>query len=532
MNRVSTVLATACLLAVLTMLFPAFGEAVDLEPKATTTHVTLKVLGDIKATLKLGFSHEYGGSPKTADTYETAWNFGTVIPQEGALVASEFSDAATRIEGYGWVMNYQSNAATQCLVEHGQVGDSDVLLLRPFFWVRPWEDSDFAGYFQPESEDLVIGPIPPSYGDELTFAAGIKIDMQPEGGHAGANPWSVRAGKYETQVISKWYLWQSGDDDMPPELVVTRVGYVYLAVANTIGKELGHGVGTSLWVKPESNTYTTLNVGERWIGAVFPWVLDYRSNSDFDIEVEIPPITLQGRAGAFDIRKHMKHYSWTDLDLGTTGSAMYPTAGGAYIFRDMIPATFGEVLSLPNCIELDLSGGSARDGLDRWKTPAGVYKPIDNISIAYSYLESEMTTTAHTLTISPSDFQAVVPKRQDGYELPESGTFYPEGGIKPEGQGLYEYILKCCQNHDRNVELSWTWSEEKVGAGKILWNVFWTNNVQEGVAGEGQIWKGIFKYSPEGNPSELGYSAIYEPGWTDLPGEKELIITMSHSPAV
>ena len=319
---------------------------------------------------------------------------------------------------------------------------------------------------------------------------------------------------------------------MPREPVITLVGHVSLTVANVIGKELGIGIGTSSTVKPEAGTYTDLKVGEDWTGAVYPWVLDYRSNSDFDVEVEIPPITFQGRTGGLDIRQYMKHYSWIDSSLETTGRPMNSPAGGSYVFRDRIPATLGDVRSFPNRMELDLSGTSDGKVLDRWKTPAGAYILTDDISISYSCPAPDRTITARTFTIDPLDFQVIVSKRQDGYELPKSGKFSPERGIKPERKGYYEHILRCCQNHDRNVELSWEWSEGKVGAGKLSWNFFLKSNVEEGVPGEGQVWKGMFKYSPEGNVSELGYSVTYEPCWTDPPGEKELIITMSHSPTV
>ena len=56
--------------------------------------------------------------------------------------------------------------------------------------------------------------------------------------------------------------------------------------------------------------------------------------------------------------------------------------------------------------------------------------------------------------------------------------------------------------------------------------------MEEGTTEEGQLWKGRFKYNPDGNSSVLGYSIRYKPSWTDPPGEKELIIMMSHSPAV
>jgi hypothetical protein len=532
MNRVLTILATACLLAALVMSLPAFGEGVVLESEATATHVTLTVLGDIRDALKLGFSHEDEGQPAIAETRETAWNFGTVIPQEGALGASEFSKAATRIEGYVWVIDYQSNAVTQCSVECNEIGDNDISLLCPFFWLRTWTGSDFTGYFQPEPGYFASRAIPPSYAEALTFPTGTKIDMLPSGEYIVPDPWSVKAGKYEIEVTSKWSLWPFGDGAMPQEPVVTRVGYLCLTVANVIGKELGIGIGTSCGVKPERGTYTALEVGEDWTGAVYPWVLDYRSNSDFDMEVEIPPITFQGRVGALDIRKYMKHYGWTGSGLEATGRHMYPSVGERYTFRDRIHATLGNVISFPGKIELDLSGAGDRKGQDRWKTPAGAYRPTDDISVSYSCQAPGRTITAHTFTINPLDFQVIVPERQDGYELPESGRFLPEGGIKPEGKGFYEHMLRCCQNHDRNVELSWRWSREKVGTGKISWKVFWRNNVEEDVAGEGQVWKGIFKYSPEGNASELGYSVTYEPDWTDPPGEKELIITMSHSPTV
>lgn len=532
MNRVLTILATACFLLALAMPLPVFGEGVVLESEATATHVILTVLGDIRTTLKLGFSHEREGQPAIADTRETTWNFGTVIPQEGALGASEFPEAATCIEGYGWVIDYQSNADTQCSVECNEVGDNDISVLRTFFWLRKWTGSDFTEYFRPEPGYLANRTIPPSYGEVLTFPTGIKIDMLPPEGRISPDPWSVRAGKYETQAVSKWSLLQSGDDAMPQEPVITLVGHVSLTVANVIGKELGIGIGTSSTVKPEAGTYTDLKVGEDWTGAVYPWVLDYKSNSDFDMEVEIPPITFQGRTGGLDIRQYMKHYSWIDSSLEATGRPMNSPAGGSYVFRDRIPATFGDVRSFPNRMELDLSGTSDGKVLDRWKTPAGAYILTDDISISYSCPAPDRTIIARTFTIDPLDFQVIVPKRQDGYELPKSGKFSPERGIKPERKGYYEHILRCCQNHDRNVELSWEWSEGKVGAGKLSWNFFLKSNVEEGVPGEGQVWKGMFKYSPEGNVSELGYSVTYEPCWTDPPGEKELIITMSHSPTV
>ena len=530
MNRALTVFAAACILVALAMPLPASGEGRVPDSEGITTHVTLTVLGDIRDTLKLGFSHEYEDLPVIAESRETAWNFGTIVPQKGALVASEFSDAVAKIEGYGWVMNYQSNDFIECWIGHGRVGDNDISLLKPFFWLRTWEDSDFTGYFQPGPEHLVSEPIPPSYEDELTFPIGIKIDMLPQGEHAGPDPWSVRAGKYETEVISEWFLWQSGDGDMPRKPVVTRTGHVYLTVANAIGEELDIGIGTSPVMKPVGGTYTALTVGEDWTGTVYPWVLDYRSNSDFDMEVEIPPITLQGRVGALDIREYMKHYAWTGSGLEPTGRAMYPPGGGRYTFRDRITTTFGDAISFPNSIEVRLPRGS--EGLDQWKIPAGTYKSIDDISIRYSCQASGRTITAHTYTIDPLDSKVIVPKRQDGYKLPGTGTFLPKGGIKPEEEGLYRHILECRQNHNRNVVLSWEWSKEKAGAGEISWKVFWKDNVEEGNAGDGQIWNGIFKYSPEGIASELGYYVTYKPGWTDPPGAKELIITMSHSPAV
>ena len=191
MNRVLTILATACFLLALAMPLPVFGEGVVLESEAIATHVILTVLGDIRTTLKLGFSHEREGQPAIADTRETTWNFGTVIPQEGALGASEFPEAATCIEGYGWVIDYQSNADTQCSVECNELGDNDISVLRPFLWLRKWTGSDFTEYFQPEPGYLANRTIPPSYGEVLTFPTGIKIDMLPPEGRISPDPWSV-----------------------------------------------------------------------------------------------------------------------------------------------------------------------------------------------------------------------------------------------------------------------------------------------------------------------------------------------------
>ena len=204
------------------MPLPASGEGRVPDSEGITTHVTLTVLGDIRDTLKLGFSHEYEDLPVIAESRETAWNFGTIVPQKGALVASEFSDAVAKIEGR---MGYElpSNDFIECWIGHGRVGDNDISLLKPFFWLRTWEDSDFTGT-PTRTEHLVSEPIPPSYEDELTFPIGIKIDMLPQGEHAGPDLVG-QSGSTKPEVISEWFLWQPGDGDMPKP-VVTRTGHV------------------------------------------------------------------------------------------------------------------------------------------------------------------------------------------------------------------------------------------------------------------------------------------------------------------
>jgi hypothetical protein len=534
MNRALTVLVTACLLATFVMTLPAFGEGAVHEPEACATTITLTVLGDIKDTLKLGFSHEGEDSPVVAETRETAWDFGTVIPQEGALGTSGFSQASTCIEGYGWVIDYQANSHTQCSLELDSAGanDNDITLLRPFFWRKTWRDSDSGDYFRPGPEHWASEVIDPSYGAILTFPCRIKIHMSDGGDHLDANPWSVKAGKYEIKVTSKWSLWPPGDNGTPRDPILTRAGYLCFTVANVINRELSIAIGASPETVPSTPTFTALEVGEDWTGRVYPWILNYQSNSDFDMEVEIHPITLGGDIDAFDIRKYMKHYGWTDSGLETIGRHMYPSAGERYSFKDTILATLERMIGFPNRIELDLSGGNDAVGWDRWKIRAGIYKPTGDTCIRYSSATSMGAINAHTLTIAPDDLQVIVPERQDGYELPERGRFQPEEGIKPDGTGFYQHHLKCYQNHDRNVELAWRWSEGKAGAGEVSWVFFRRSNLEEGTPPDGQVWKGIFKYNSKGKASELGYTVIYEPSWADLPGEKELIITMSHSPTV
>lgn len=534
MNRAFAVLVTACLLSAFVMTLPAFGEGAVQEPEACSTTITLTVLGDIKDTLKLGFSHACEDTPVIAETRETAWDFGTVIPQEGALGAGRFSPASTCIEGHGWVIDYQSNSYTQCSLELDSVGadDNDIALLQPFFWRKKWGDSDSDDYFQPTPDNWAMEVIDPSYGAILTLPCGIKIDMLSGGNHINADPWSVKAGKYEIKVTSKWSLRPQDDDCIPRDPVLIRAGYLYLTVANVIRRDLGIAIGASPETIPSNPTFTALKVGEDWTGRVYPWILNYQSNSDFDMEVEIHPITLEGDIEAFDIRKYMKHYGWTDSGLETIGRHMYPSAGERYSFKDTIPATLEKMIGFPNGIELDLSGGNDAVGWDRWKIRAGIYKPTRDTCIRYSSATSMGVINAHTITIAPDDLQVIVPERQDGYELPESGKFQPEEGIKPDGTGFYQHHLKCYQNHDRNVELAWRWSEGKAGAGEVSWIFLRRSNLEEGTPLDGQVWKGIFKYNPKGKASELGYTVIYAPGWADLPGEKELIITMSHSPIV
>ncbi len=71
-----------------------------------------------------------------------------------------------------------------------------------------------------------------------------------------------------------------------------------LTVANVIDKALGIGIGQSLETKPESGTYQDLEVGEDWVGEVYPWVLDYRSNSDFLCKQRFPH-NIPGRSIRF-----------------------------------------------------------------------------------------------------------------------------------------------------------------------------------------------------------------------------------------
>jgi len=532
-KRVIIVFATTCLILCLVLPLSAYGgEGAVLESETSSTHVTVKVLGAIKDTLKLGFSHDLEAEPVIAGSPETAWNFGTLTPDMDALGASEFPNAVTVIEGYDWVIDYQSNAAAQRSVECIGIGDCDISRLKPFFWLRTWTDPGFAEYSQPEPGYPISFAFAPSYDEVLGFPTGIKIDMKPETGDTGPDPWSVEAGRYEVEVASTWSILQQEGDPVPKAPAITLTRYVYLTVANVIGKELGFGIGASAVDAPEHGTYLDLGVDEDWIGAVYPWVLNYKSNSDFYMDIEIPPITLQGEVGNSDIRKHMKYYIWEGSGLDPTGTSMYPSAGGPFIERYIIPATFGGEISFPNRIELDLSGAKDGNNPDRWKVRAGIYRPTQDISVGYSCELQDRTITAHVFTIDPLEFQVAVPERQDGYELPETAEFEPVDGVVPGASARYEYELICNQNHDRNVVLSWMWSDEKAGAGEISWNIFNRSNVEEGTTEEGQLWKGRFKYNPDGNSSVLGYSIRYKPSWTDPPGEKELIIMMSHSPAV
>lgn len=532
-NRVSTVLVTGCLLMVFLMPLQVFGDGAVFGAETTDTYVTLTVLGDIKGTLKLGFSHEYEGPPVTAETVGTAWNFGTILPQEDALGKDGFPGAGICIEGYVWIIDYQSNSCTRCVQEVAEVNGNDISLIQPFLWWRTWRESGFTDYFQSGPEYSAGDTFPPSYGDVRTFPWGFKIHMPEQEDYTGANPWSIRAGNHKIKIVSKWSLCPPGDDSPPEDPVVTGVGHMDLTVANVIDKALGIGIGQSLETKPESCTYQDLEVGEDWVGEVYPWVLDYRSNSDFHMKAEIPPITFQGEPYAFDIREYMEYYGWSDPNLGPTGHNMYPPTGGSYLFKDTIAATLAQVISFPSKMELDLSGGGDADGAHRWRVPAGVYKPTGNICVSFIFTALPLEDIpAHTFTIRPDDFKVCVPQRQAGYRLPEKGRFSPEDGIRPEGIGFYEHTLNCYQNHDRNVELTCRWSHEKAGEGQIHWSFFRERNVEGDARPDGQGWKGVFKYNPEGMASKLGYILTYEPCWTDVPGDKELIITLSHSPTV
>jgi len=61
----------------------------------------------------------------------------------------------------------------------------------------------------------------------------------------------------------------AGDEGMPQEPITTKAGYMYLTVANVIGKELGIGIGTSPEMKPEKGAFTDLEVEGDWTGAVY-----------------------------------------------------------------------------------------------------------------------------------------------------------------------------------------------------------------------------------------------------------------------
>ena len=86
-KRVIIVFATTCLILCLVLPLSAYGgEGAVLESETSSTHVTVKVLGAIKDTLKLGFSHDLEAEPVIAGSRDL--ELRTLTPDMDALGAS------------------------------------------------------------------------------------------------------------------------------------------------------------------------------------------------------------------------------------------------------------------------------------------------------------------------------------------------------------------------------------------------------------------------------------------------------------
>lgn len=521
-----------CLFLALVSGLRVFGQETVSGAEVSTTGLTLTVLGDIKDTLQLGFSHEYEGVPMIAGTPDSTWNFGTIIPEEGAYTTSGFSHAVPCIQGYGWVVGYQSNSYTKYLLEQEQAGDSDISALQLFYWQREWIGLGFSDYYQPGLKGADSTPIPPTYGSVETFPWGMKIDMSDPEVCQEISPWSLEAGDYKIKVISKWFPLSPDYGVTFEDPVLTAAGYMDLTVANAIDNRLCSGIGTLPGVNPGNNVSAPLEIGQDWTGEIYLWVLNYRANSDFGMETIIYPITLNGETSLIDIRKYMTYSGRDDPIPDITDDSMLPSDGEEFIATDVISMTLATPVDISSRIKLDLSGGSEDIGWNRWKVRAGTYKPTGDTCISFFSIPPSRRDNVYAISISPDDFQVIVPEKQTGYELLGSGEFVPREGIKPGKTGFYEQSLNCYQNHDRNVAISWQWTEGRAGKGEISWRFLQKKNLVESIPEEDQVWKGIFKYNPQGKPSQLQYSVTYEPDWIDEPGEKELIIIMSHSPVI
>ena len=517
MKRVIMILAAAFLVAGLSV--PTLAQAIT-----SSTNVTVTVRPAINdQIIGLAYTDNYSATPPAPGTPDpqNPWFLGTLMPP-GALTDKRETRPSS-VTGYLWVYKFQSNAGMRCITSHESVQDvSSLDALHNFLWQRKWTGSGLGDPFHPEPQDWVSDPLGPTYASEWTFPNEIKFDMgdPPRHKHPEADPWSVAAGDYMSKVKTTWTL--SGTDT--PSLAAPY-GYVKVTVAPAINDDLSWGVGTSAEVPPPPCQSAPLEVGDTtgWKAAVYPWVLNFQTNTVSWNRVTVGRITRGGVEGGPDIRGYMKHYAWTGSGFDE-GHPMLPSSGDLYRYTGRAEPTMERMYNFPNKVEIDLSGQTNDGAEHRWIVQAGEYYPDPKGAVILRFAFNENMYNPAWFATLPC--KVIVRPAQDGYTLPETGNFTP-GEVKPDEEATYENTLTCHQNHDRNVWFTASGIDEDF----LAWVFTPGENVEVRTAGDGEKWRGVFKYNSEGGASTLTYTVTYRPTWAVPAGDKALVITLNHTPA-